>query len=412
MKVSIFTPTHNVEHLQRLARSLTQQTFQEFEWVVLPNGSVKPEDVESELNAYFELETQVLPYSEDIKIGALKKQACVQCKGEILVEVDHDDELTPDALEEIVKAFEDPAIDFVYSNTVRINADGTGNTFSNDFGWQIRSSAYGLETVAFPPSPAGFSKIWYAPDHIRAWRQSFYDKIGGHDVDLAVLDDHDLLCRTYINGIVKHIDLPLYIYHLHDNNTCYGGVNSFIQDETLNIHDKYIYPMVEKWCDLNALRKIDLCGGHNPPVGYESVDLVNGDITFNLDNRDWPFVAGSVGLIRAHDALEHLKDPINTMKEVYRILAPGGWLLSLTPSAEGRGAFQDPTHVSFWNSNSFWYYTKQAQNSYINCPVRFQLNRIKNFYPSDWHKMHLISYIKADLVKLNDNYRPPGLVEI
>ncbi len=29
-----------------------------------------------------------------------------------------------------------------------------------------------------------------------------------------------------------------------------------------------------------------------------------------------------------------------------------GWFLSQTPSTDGRGAFQDPTHVSMWNSNS------------------------------------------------------------
>ena len=30
---------------------------------------------------------------------------------------------------------------------------------------------------------------------------------------------------------------------------------------------------------------------------------------------------------------------------------------ALTPSTDGRGAFQDPTHVSFYNENSFWYFT-------------------------------------------------------
>ncbi|MDP1796315.1 MAG: hypothetical protein Q8K78_02485, partial [Planctomycetaceae bacterium] len=57
-----------------------------------------------------------------------------------------------------------------------------------------------------------------------------------------------------------------------------------------------------------------------------------------------------------------------------------GLSLSQTPSTDGRGAFQDPTHVSFWNSNSFWYYTRADQNRFIDCPVRFQANRLKNFF--------------------------------
>ena len=103
------------------------------------------------------------------------------------------------------------------------------------------------------------------------------------------------------------------------------------------------------------------------------------------------------------------------MKEAYRCLAPNGWFLTQTPSTDGRGAFQDPTHISFWNSNSFWYYTKEQQAKYIGKPVRFQLNRIKNFYPTDWHKTHLITYVKADLVKLPDlnlKSRIPGMIEI
>ena len=84
--------------------------------------------------------------------------------------------------------------------------------------------------------------------------------------------------------------------------------------------------------------------------------------------------------------------------------------MTFTPSTDGRGAFQDPTHVSFWNSNSFWYYTRKEQAAYINTPVKFQLNRIKNFYPNDWCRMHDIVYVKADLYKFDG--RTPGGIEI
>ena len=178
---------------------------------------------------------------------------------------------------------------------------------------------------------------------------------------------------------------------------------------TLELHDKYIYQIVEKWCDIKGLRKIDLCGGHSKPQGYTSVDLNNGDIKADLNQR-WPFEDGTVGLFRAHDALEHLKDNIHTMKEIYRCLAPNGWLLSLTPSTDGRGAFQDPTHISFWNSNSFWYYTRAEQAKYIGTPVKFQMVRVKNFFPNPWCEQHNIVYVKADLYKFSG--RTPGAVEI
>jgi hypothetical protein len=78
------------------------------------------------------------------------------------------------------------------------------------------------------------------------------------------------------------------------------------------------------------------------------------------------------------------------------------------PSTDGRGAFQDPTHVSFWNSNSFWYYTRADQNRFIDCPVRFQANRLKNFFTSEWHRE--LVYVKADLLKVVG--RVPGGVAI
>ncbi len=87
------------------------------------------------------------------------------------------------------------------------------------------------------------------------------------------------------------------------------------------------------------------------------------------------------------------------MQEAHRCLTRHGWLLTLTPSTDGRGAFQDPTHVSFWNSNSFWYYTRPEQARFIHSPVLFEANRVKNFYPSDWHREHQIVYVKADLTK-------------
>jgi len=100
------------------------------------------------------------------------------------------------------------------------------------------------------------------------------------------------------------------------------------------------------------------------------------------------------------------------MNEIYRVLVPGGWLISRTPSTDGRGAYQDPTHCSFWNPNSFWYYTRQEQAQYvhgINC--RFQGTRIWQTYPTDWHKQHDIQYVFAELVALKGQ-RQAGVCEI
>ncbi len=99
--------------------------------------------------------------------------------------------------------------------------------------------------------------------------------------------------------------------------------------------------------------------------GWVNVDLVRFrgvDRTTNLDH-DWPWEDDSVDYIRAYDLVEHLRSNIHTMNEAWRVLRPGGVFEILVPSTDGRGAWQDPTHISFWNTNSFYYYAVMPDES-------------------------------------------------
>ena len=409
MRISVFTPSHDLSHIDRPLESLKKQTFKDFEWVILINGKAlnSKKDLETKLTSS-ELKFKIIEHKEETQnIGKLKKICCTEAAGEILVELDHDDELISDCLEEIDKAFKETGCDFCYSDDYAIKDGKYITPFSPQFGWTVNKDEKGNAYHPSPePSALTFSYIWYAPDHVRAWRKAFYQIIKGHDESLEVCDDYDLLCRTYINGTVHKIRKPLYKYYHHEANTSQNERNAEIQRLTHQLHDKYILDIASKWSDLNNLKKVDLCSCNNKPSGFIGVDkrkLNDEDIEFDLDQPNWPFADGSVGVFRLQDALEHMKDPINTMKEMYRCLADYGWVIIEVPSTDGRGAFQDPTHVSFWNSNSFWYYTKQDQAHFIGTPVKFQMNRIDNWYPTEFHEFHNILYTKAHLVKLPDN---------
>lgn len=73
-------------------------------------------------------------------------------------------------------------------------------------------------------------------------------------------------------------------------------------------------------------------------------------------SKPWPWLDSSVEAINAWDIFEHLVSKLHTMNEAYRVLAPGGQLDLFIPTTDGRGAFQDPTHVSFWTPNDLFYY--------------------------------------------------------
>lgn len=90
---------------------------------------------------------------------------------------------------------------------------------------------------------------------------------------------------------------------------------------------------------------------------FLSVDIVPpADVVTDLAQR-WPWADSSVQSVKAFDIIEHIEDKIHFMNELYRVLAPGGRAEIEVPNAShGAGAWQDPTHKSYWTMNSFMYF--------------------------------------------------------
>jgi SAM-dependent methyltransferase len=403
MTVSLFTPTHDTRFLRELYDSIKHQPFHE--WVVVYNNGATPIDFKDERVKSFTLD-----FAPEW-VGPLKKYACERCTGDILLEMDHDDLLMPTAIEEVLEAFKTPDVGFVYSNSIHCTDKFEPvNRFDPRYGWEYREATYKghklEEHVSFPPTPNAVGRIWFAPNHLRAFRRDIYNQIGGYNKDMRILDDLDLMCRMYQVTRFKHIDKGLYIYRVHGKNS-WLKYNAEIQKNVYRIHDQYIEDLCLRWADMNGLRKLDLGGAIDTKPGYEVVDIYEGDVKCDLNER-WPFDDDSVGVVRAYDIFEHLRDPIHTMKELYRVLSPGGYALIQVPSTDGRGAFQDPTHVSYWNENSFLYYTDQQKARFIHTPVRFQEMR-KYTTPKDKQQ---VCWTVAHLVKLAPGIKVPGLVSI
>ena len=99
------------------------------------------------------------------------------------------------------------------------------------------------------------------------------------------------------------------------------------------------------------------CSDRHFPAPWVNVDMVPpADRIVDL-REPWPWLDSSVEEIRAWDIIEHLPDKIHTMNEAWRALQPGGRFDIEVPTTDGPGAFQDPTHVSYWHRHSFFYYT-------------------------------------------------------
>jgi glycosyltransferase involved in cell wall biosynthesis len=407
--ISIYTPSHDPKFLDECYRSLEAQTIDNWEWIVLLNGGAEWSCPD------YDDRVLILYANSDIKgVGALKRHAVKWCEGEILVELDHDDILEPHALEEILNAFDkNPNAVFVYSNFSQINEDGTPNQdrFDASFGWEYAEEGDYLVCKSSEPTPHNVSYIWYAPNHVRAFRRSAYDSAGGYDASKEVLDDQDLMARLYLVGEFYHIDKCLYHQRVHTSNTQKDPeTNRFIQEETVRLHGQYIQPLLLKWCRDNNLFAFDLGGAHNPAIGYQTIDLHEpADHVGDVFDILGACPDGSVGVIRAVDFCEHIPDKIRLWNEFYRVLAHGGMVLSLTPSTDGRGAFQDPTHVAYYNENSFWYWADEKYRKFVpEITCNFQVSQLFTHYPSEWHQQHHIPYVCANLIAIKDGPRQYG----
>lgn len=114
--------------------------------------------------------------------------------------------------------------------------------------------------------------------------------------------------------------------------------------------------------------RVQLGCGSTPKQGYVNVDVVDlptVDQVVDLNVLPWPWADNSIEEVFASDALEHLAplgraagqlNILAVLGEIHRVLEPGGLLEVIVPSTDGPGAWQDPTHITYWNKNTFLYF--------------------------------------------------------
>lgn len=417
MFVSVFTPSNDPRWLDEAHQSLLAQTFGEWEWVVLLNGAAGWRPVVPDERVKVRMVNRVKG------VGDAKRRAVALTCGDVLVELDHDDLLLPRGLESILEALDrKPSHRFVYSDCAEIEADGAPRQeeFRADNGWEYSDLPLGHQHFkwchSMAATPHNLSLIWFAPNHVRAFTRDLYDQVGGYDPSLRVLDDQDLMCKMFEKTSFSHIPECLYLQRRHPANTqADTRLNAYIQSETVRMGERWLERLYLAWASREGLVALDISsdgprdGYASPPAGSTWPGSLAGNCsTLQLDLPD-----DSVGIIRVHEALQLLSDKVGSLDEIYRVLAHGGLASVSVPSTDGRGAFQDPRHVSFWNENSFWYVTDRNLNRFVPAiRARFQARRLETLFPSPWHRQHCIPYVVADLLALKDGPRQGGFVRL
>lgn len=223
---SIFTCAFNTsqENFFKLYSSLKAQTYKNWNWWILDDSTN-----DNFVKMVSEIKDDRIIVLKNItnhgSIGFNKHVIAMSCDGDYLVEVDHDDELTPDCLEYLDKAFNEyPDSDFVYSDAVELmngvsvlyGTEESNGTWAYGEGTEREEEVNGkIYRISAQPdiTPYSIRSIHMQPNHVRCWKKDFYHKIGGHTQELSVLDDMDILVRTFLNGKMTKIEKVLYIQY-------------------------------------------------------------------------------------------------------------------------------------------------------------------------------------------------------
>jgi len=199
--ISVVVPVYNVEEplLRKCLDSVTAQIYPNWELCIADDASTKPH-IRPVLETYAAAvgRLKLVFRKKNGHISAASNSALELATGEFTVLLDHDDELSMDALFWVAQELNDhPDAMMIYSDEDLIDEMGarSGPKFKPDFS---RDLFYSINLVT----------------HLSAYRTSVLRKIGGFREGLEGSQDYDLALRVIENireDQIRHI--PRMLYH-------------------------------------------------------------------------------------------------------------------------------------------------------------------------------------------------------
>ncbi|MBM3268967.1 MAG: glycosyltransferase [Candidatus Sericytochromatia bacterium] len=226
MLVSVLVSTYNsARYIREALDSVLAQTFQDFEVVVVDDGST---DGTADI---------VLGY-RDPRIRWISKEhsgipdtynrAVAEARGELLARLGHDDRMNPYRLELQVAAMQrHPDVGVVHSDAVTIDRHGRviGRWLSLDY------------------SKEDLDKLFFRVcnnliDPSTMVRRAVYDEVAGYDLALPMCNDFDFWLRASARWRFLHLPLPLLEYRRHGGNFSDEGNKALERAEVATILER------------------------------------------------------------------------------------------------------------------------------------------------------------------------------
>jgi len=208
--VSVLVPVFNTDPrwLKAALESVRRQVYPHWELCICDDGSALPETIQVLRDYESDARVRIRFLSVNAGISAASNAALQLARGDFVALLDHDDELAPDALAEVVKHLnEHPEVDVIYSDEDKLDLLG------------VRCDPH------FKPdwSPDHFLTCMYTC-HLMVIRRQALADTGGFRTGYEGAQDYDVLLRlTDRTSRIHHIPRVLYHWRKLPQSTATAG---------------------------------------------------------------------------------------------------------------------------------------------------------------------------------------------
>lgn len=210
-KISIVLPVYNIDKiwLDTCINSVLNQTYRNWELCIVDDASTE-NHIKDVLSHYLACDNRIkVKFLEtNYNISEASNEALKLSTGEFVTFLDHDDEITEDALFEVVKKLNlHKDTDIIYSDDAKIDKNGKKYDFQHKPDW----------------SPELLLSYCYF-SHLVVFRKKIIEQVGGFRKGYEGAQDYDLILRaTEKTDKIHHIPKVLYYWRSIPSSTAYAA---------------------------------------------------------------------------------------------------------------------------------------------------------------------------------------------
>ena len=194
--ISIVMPVYNVDPkwLDLAIKSIENQWYDNWEICIADDASTRSETI-AYLKALSHPKIKIVFLEKNVNISGASNATLTLANGEYIALMDNDDELTPDALYEVVKVINEEGAEFIYSDEDKLEMDGSFSEphFKPDFASDMFLSQNYLS-------------------HLGVIKRELIEQVGGWEVGLEGSQDYDLYLKV-LELTDKIVHIPKVLYH-------------------------------------------------------------------------------------------------------------------------------------------------------------------------------------------------------